>query len=152
MKSSRLILLVTSLMLAVTGHGARAAETTSDIEYVAVQNLASWNIAFNEGGLDQFDEVSALYAEDAVLMTPSGQAETTTAGIRNFWKTLYDIGFNAHTLDVSEVQGDDNSIIVTSRWQALRSPEDDTIFEGRMISVLERQSDGRWRTTYQRWN
>ncbi|MCS3903804.1 ketosteroid isomerase-like protein [Methylohalomonas lacus] len=152
MKSSRLILLVTSLMLAVTGHGARAAETASDIEYIAVQNLASWNIAFNEGGLDQFDEVSTLYTEDAVLMTPSGQAETTTAGIRNFWKTLYDIGFNAHTLDISEVQGDDNSIIVTSRWEALRSPENDMIFEGRMISVLERQSDGRWRTTYQRWN
>ncbi len=152
MKSSRLIILVTTLVLAVAGHGARAVETTSDIEHVAVQNLASWNIAFNEGGLDQFDEVSALYTEDAVLMTPSGQAETTTAGIRKFWKTLYDIGFNAHTLDVSEVQGDDNSIIVTSRWEALRSPENDMIFEGNMISVLERQPDGRWRTTYQRWN
>lgn len=152
MKSSRLIILLTGLILAVTGHGARAVETSSDIEQVAVQNLASWNIAFNEGGLDQFDEVSALYTEDAVLMTPSGQAETTTAGILKFWKTLYDIGFNAHTIDISEVQGDDNSIIVTSRWEALRAPENDLIFEGSMISVLEKQSDGRWRTTYQRWN
>lgn len=153
MKSSRLVVLITSLTLAVTGHGAvRATESASEIKNVAIQNLASWNIAFNEGGLDDIDEVSELYTDDAVLMTPSGWAEINNEGIRGFWKTLYDIGFNAHAIEVSEVLGDDKQIIVTSRWEALRSPENDMIFEGRMVSVLEKQSDGRWRTAYQRWN
>ncbi len=153
MKSSRLIVLITSLTLAVTGLGAlRAAEPASDIKSVAIQNLTSWNIAFNEGGLDDIAEVSELYTRDAVLTTPSGWAETDAEGIRDFWKTLYGIGFNTHTIDVREVTGDDELIIVTSRWEALRSPENDMLFEGRMISILEKQSDGRWRTAYQRWN
>ena len=153
MKSSRLIVLITSLAMGIVGLGARAEPTASDIaaadmQHVAVQNLASWNIAFNGGGLDDYAD---LYTEDAVLMTPYGEMISGGA-IQDFWKTVYGVGFNTHALDVTAVEGRDDQIVVTSRWEALRAPENDLMFEGRMISVLEKQSDGRWKTSYQRWN
>lgn len=153
MKSTRTIVLLTSLAVATIGIGARAEPTATDIRqdeirHVAVQNLASWNIAFNAGGLDKYGD---LYTEDAVLMTPAGVMETGS-GIQNFWKTVYGVGINTHALDVTAVEGDAGQIVVTSRWEALRAPENDVIFEGRMTNVLEKQSDGSWKTSYQRWN
>jgi len=153
MKSSRLIVLLTSLAVASVGMGARAEPTASDIadaetRNIAIQTLASWNIAFNGGGLDDYAD---LYTEDAVVMTPAGEI-ATGAEIQDFWKMIYGVGINTHALDVTTIDGNDGQIVVTSRWEALRSPENDVIFEGRMISVLEQQSDGRWRTAYQRWN
>ncbi len=153
MKSSRLFITVISLAVVLAGAGARA-ETTSrdigdrDVQHVAIQNLTSWNIAFNAGGLDDYNE---LYAEDAVVMTPYGEA-VSGEGIRDFWRTVYGVGINTHALDVTAVDGSGDQIIITSHWEALRSPENDVIFEGRMTNVLEKQSDGRWKTTYQSWN
>ncbi len=153
MKSSRLTIAITCLAVALAGLGARA-ETTSteigdqeDIRNVAIQNLASWNIAFNAGGLDK---VNDLYTEDAIVMTPYGEA-VSGEGIRDFWHTVYGVGINTHALDVTAIEGSGDQLVVTSHWEAIRSPENDVVFEGRMTSVLEKQSDGRWRTTYQRW-
>jgi len=148
MKSSRLIVLIIGLALVATGLGARAEQDSSEIRHIAIQNLMSWNIAFNGGGLDDYAD---LYTEDAVLMTPSGEI-ATGAEIQDFWRTIYEIGIHSQALDVTAVEGDTGQIIVTSRWEALRAPEDDVVFEGRLVSVLEKQSDGRWRTAYQRWN
>lgn len=152
MKTSRLIVLTGSLLVATAGHGARADQSPGAVQNTAVQNLASWNIAFNEGGLDLIDEITTLYTDDAVLVTPSGRAETSSEGIRDFWQVLYEIGFNTHALDVTAVQGNGNQIIVTSNWEALRSPQNDTVFEGRMTTVLEQQADGRYKTSYQSWH
>lgn len=153
MKSSRLIVLITSLALGMAGLGARAEPTASDIaaedmRHIGIQNLVSWNIAFNHGGLDDYAD---LYTEDAVLVTSAGEIARGQE-IQDFWKTVYGVGINTHALDVTAVEGRDDQIIVTSHWEALRSPENDVIFEGRMINVLEKQSDGRWRTAYQSWN
>lgn len=153
MKTIRTIVLLTGLAVATAGVGARAESTADDIRqdevrHVAVQNLASWNIAFNEGGLDDYAD---LYTEDAVLMTPYGEIESGQ-GIQDFWKTVYGVGMNTHALEVQAVDGADDQIVVTSRWEALRAPENNVIFEGRMLNVLEKQSDGSWKTVYQRWN
>lgn len=152
MKSSRLTITITSLAVVLAGLGARAETTSREIaeqaaKEVAIQNLASWNIAFNAGGLDQIND---LYAEDAIVVTPYGEP-VSREGIRDFWHTVYGVGINTHALDVTAVEGSDDQVVVTSQWEALRSPENNVVFEGRMTSVLEKQSDGRWRTTYQRW-
>lgn len=148
MKSTRMIVLLTGLFVAIGGQGARAAESAEEIKHIAIQTLASWNIAFNHGGLDDYGD---LYAEDAVLLTPAGEFKSDK-GIQEFWKTVYQVGINSQALDVTAVQGDGDQIVVTSRWEALRSPENDVVFEGRMVNVLEKQSDGQWKTIYQRWN
>lgn len=152
MKSSRLTITITCLTVVLAGLGARAETTSREIaeqaaKEVAIQNLASWNIAFNAGGLDQIND---LYAEDAIVVTPYGEP-VSREGIRDFWHTVYGVGINTHALDVTAVEGSDDQVVVTSQWEALRSPENNVVFEGRMTSVLEKQSDGRWRTTYQRW-
>lgn len=152
MKSSRLTIAITSLAVVLAGLGARAETTSTEIgnqdaKEVAIQNLASWNVAFNAGGLDQ---VNDLYTEDAIVMTPYGEP-VSGEGIRDFWHTVYGVGINTHALDVTAVEASDDQVVVTSHWEAVRAPENDVMFEGRTTSVLEKQSDGRWRTTYQRW-
>lgn len=145
-----IVALLTSLSLGLTGIGARAEESSeANIRTAAINSLQTWNEAFNNGNLD---EVNDLYTSDAVLLMPNGESATTAEGIREFWNTLYGIGFNAHGIEVVSVEGNGDTVIIAGDWSALRAPENDMLFEGKLVSVLERQANGVWKTTFQRWN
>jgi ketosteroid isomerase-like protein len=148
MKFTRLIVLLAGLAAAFSGHGARA-EVTEEVQRMTLDRLQSWNIAFNNAAMDNIDD---LYTSDAVLMTPSGEAATGT-DIADFWQTVsQDVGFHAHGIDVVGIEGSDDLVIIAGHWAALRAPENETEFTGNMVNVLERQTDGSWKLSFQSWN
>jgi ketosteroid isomerase-like protein len=147
MKFTRLIVLLAGLAAAFSGHGARA-EVTEEVQKLTLERLQTWNIAFNNAALDNIDD---LYTRDAVLMTPSGETATGT-DIAEFWRTVSDIGFYAHGIDVVGIEGSDDLVIIAGNWSALRAPENETVFTGNMVNVLERQTDGSWKVSFQSWN
>lgn len=148
MKISRLIVLFASLAAAFAGHGARA-EVTEEVRKMTLEKLQIWNIAFNNAALDNIDD---LYTRDAVVMTPSG-VPASGPDIAEFWKTVsQEVGFHAHGIDVLSIEGSDDLVIIAGQWAALRAPENETVFTGNMVNVLERQTDGNWKVSFQSWN
>lgn len=150
MKSTRLIVLITSLTLVVAGLGARAEESArqarDDINTIAIDSLKRWNTAFNEGDLEQ---VANQYSPDAVVMTSAGPA-TDREAISRYWQAVRDTGFNAHGINITGIETNGDQIVVTSNWEAVRSP-DEIVFEGDLVSILDRQPDGSWKLSYQSW-
>lgn len=147
MKFTRLIVLLAGLTAAFSGHGARA-EVTEEVQRLTLDRLQTWNIAFNNAAMDNIDD---LYTRDAVLMTPSGETATGPA-IEEFWQMVSDTGFYAHGIDVLGIEGNADMVIIAGQWAALRAPENETVFTGNMVNVLERQLDGSWKVSFQSWN
>lgn len=148
MKFLRLVVLSAGFAAAFAGHGARA-EVTEEVRKMTLEQLQVWNVAFNNAALDNIDD---LYTRDAVLITPSGEPASGPA-ITEFWKTVSEeVGFYAHGIDVLSVEGRDDLVVIAGKWAALRAPENETVFTGNMVNVLERQLDGNWKVSFQSWN
>jgi uncharacterized protein (TIGR02246 family) len=112
-----------------------AIEATVD-KYVA---------ASNEGDADA---LTALYAEDAVLLPPDHEPIHGREAIGEFWKQGTDTGLELSTL---RLDGDGDVAYLVGRYR-LPPTEQEEADSGQYVLCLKRQTDGTWKLTADIWN
>src|SRR5207302_24606 len=99
---------------------------------------AHWRIAF-----------PAMYTKDALLF-PDDQPPVTGGpeAIKQFWVKTIKAGFKDHTFKIITTRRDGKIAYVVSSWTVAGVDEKGAkaTYSGNTIRILERQSDGTWRT------
>jgi uncharacterized protein (TIGR02246 family) len=101
--------------------------------------------ASNEGDAEA---LTALYAEDAVLLPPDHEPIHGREAIGEFWSEGTDTGLEVSTLRM-EVDGDVAYLVGRYHLPATDQEDADS---GQYVMCLKRQSDGTWRLTADIWN
>jgi ketosteroid isomerase-like protein len=111
--------------------------------------VAPWNAALESGKLD---ELLKLYAKDALVLLPNGQAVKEPKAILEFWRHLLATHSGRYALDVDKViYAKDDTVVSTLRWSN-RTGDLKYSYDGVIYSVFKRQPDGSWKAQVQRWN
>jgi uncharacterized protein (TIGR02246 family) len=131
------------LLLAACERPKAAPGFTSrgDIEATVDRYVA----ASNEGDAEA---LTALYADDAVLLPPDHEPIHGREAIGEFWSQGTDTGLEVSTLRL-EVDGDVAYLVGRYRLPATQQEEADS---GQYVLCLKRQPDGAWKLTADIWN
>jgi len=116
--------------------GARRAIEAAVTRYVAASNQGD------------SEALTALYAEDAVLLPPDQEPIQGREAIGAFWRQGTDQGLEVTTLRV-EVEGDLGYLV--GRYHLPGTPEEPAD-SGKYVMCLRRQPDGAWKLTADIWN
>lgn len=129
--------------------GAGAAET--DIRSTAATANTAWNQALNSGNAAA---LAALYAENATVSPGDGSTISGRAAIQKLFQGFVDNGVHNHTIDILDVGGDERVIHQVARWNAngAESNGSKPSFGGILVSVLEKNAEGRWLVRTHVWN
>jgi uncharacterized protein (TIGR02246 family) len=135
--------LATAALLAACGcrHQASDPGSRRAIES-AVSNYVS---ASNHG---DSEALTALYADDAVLLPPDHEPIEGREAIGEFWSQGTDSGLEVTTLRL-EVDGDLGYLV--GQYQ-LPATDGEPADSGKYVMCLKRQSDGSWKLTADIWN
>ena len=129
------------LALAVTlGLPVAAFAASTDEQVVAA--YAAWDQAFNTGDASK---VAAFYTDDAVFLPPTHDVVEGPAGVEKFFAGLFGNGVTGHKLELIEVTGDDDEMVVAAaKWSAHGKDASGApaTFGGVATHVFERESDG----------
>jgi uncharacterized protein (TIGR02246 family) len=101
--------------------------------------------ASNEGDVAG---LTALYADDAVLLPPDREPIEGREAIAEFWREGTDSGLEVTTLRL-DVDGDVGYLIGRYR---LPPTDDEPADSGKTVMCLRRQRDGSWKLTADIWN
>lgn len=101
--------------------------------------------ASNEGDAEA---LTALYADDAVLLPPDHEPIHGRQAIGEFWQQGTDTGLEVSTLRL-EVNG--NIAYLVGRYH-LPATEQEEADSGQYVLCLKRQADGNWKLTADIWN
>jgi uncharacterized protein (TIGR02246 family) len=113
-----------------------ASADSADDEVTAAYK--AWDAAFGTGDAKQ---VAAFYTEDAVFLPPTHDVMTGPAGVEKFFAGLFDAGVTGHKLELIEVMGDDDEVVVAAaKWSA--KGKDGSGVGGVATHVFEKQADG----------
>jgi uncharacterized protein (TIGR02246 family) len=139
-----------SVSLAQSAFGAVAGPRE-----IAEATAAQWNEAFRKG---RVEDILSLYAENAMLLQPSGQVSRTPKEIREFWQRLIARKNGEYRINVIDARIEkDGSLVTTlqlSRRQNLYNSGQAVKYndDGELRNVFRRQADGAWKAQVQRWN
>ena len=129
------------LALAVAlGLPVAAFAASTDEQVVAA--YAAWDQAFNTGDASK---VAAFYTDDAVFLPPTHDVVEGPAGVEKFFAGLFGNGVTGHKLELIEVTGDDDEMVVAAaKWSAQGKDASGApaTFGGVATHVFERESDG----------
>ena len=132
-----LVLVVACTRVPVQGDGgARQGIETAVAQYVT---------ATNEG---DSEALTALYAEDAVLLPPDHEPIQGREAIGAFWRQGTDEGLEVRTLRI-EVDGKVGYLVGNYH---LPATEEEPADSGKYVMCLRRQPDGSWKLTADIWN
>lgn len=141
----KLVLMIALLSGSMMAVGA----TRDDPKKMAADAVAQWNAVLNSGSVDA---LMRLYADNAMVLLPNGQAATNSKSIREFWKHLLANTYGKHQLDLDDVIFvKDDTIVSTVRWSNLEDGLKYS-YEGVIYNLFKRQPDGSWKAQVQRWN
>jgi uncharacterized protein (TIGR02246 family) len=101
--------------------------------------------ASNEGDAEA---LTALYADDAVLLPPDHEPIHGREAIGEFWREGTDTGLEVSTLRL-EVDG--NVAYLVGRYHLPPTDQEDAD-SGQYVLCLKRQRDGAWKLTADIWN
>jgi uncharacterized protein (TIGR02246 family) len=134
-----------ALLAALAGPAAGEADTTA-----AAQSInARWEAAFRAGDAAA---LAALYAPDAVIVSPGLEIVNRAEEIRTFWAAKIGAGTRDFRVQSINLRADGERVYQTAAWSAALLVEGRlNRFDGEMTSVLERQPDGSWRIRLQNW-
>jgi uncharacterized protein (TIGR02246 family) len=120
---------------------AMAGDLRSEME---AEN-ARWLKAFNTPNPDAFP---AMYAKDALLFPDHEPPVTGPEAIKQFWVKTIKAGFRDHTFKIITTHRDAKIAYVVSSWTVTSVDHKGAkaTYSGNTIRILERQSDGTWRT------
>ncbi len=127
--------------------------STAETEFIQIdleESNSLWELAMNSGNPGTFAE---LYAEDAVIMTPSLEIFSSRLDIEKFWlKTIAPIANNFQVQTIS-IRIDGELAYQTAVWLASVTSNGVTNdIDGEMTTMLQRQHDGSWKIRLQSWN
>jgi uncharacterized protein (TIGR02246 family) len=136
----RAIYLAIASVLVTLGLPLGAFEASADDQVVAA--YAAWDQAFNTGDATK---VAAFYTDDAVFLPPTHDVVEGPAGVEKFFAGLLGSGVSGHKLELIEVTGADNDMVVAAaKWSAQGKDASGApvTFGGVATHVFERGSDG----------
>ncbi len=138
---------VMMIMLSIT---FTSAAETEFIQIDLEESNSLWELAMNSGNPGTFAE---LYAEDAVIMTPSLEIFSSRLDIEKFWlKTIAPIANNFQVQTIS-IRIDGELAYQTAVWLASVTSNGVTNnIDGEMTTMFQRQHDGSWKIRLQSWN
>ncbi len=106
----------------------------------------SWETALNAGDVDG---LTALYAEDCVLMSPNTEMMSGHAAARAEFGDLVDAGLTADMNTIKTVAGGDVGFHVGT--YAMIAPDGTVIDQGKFIEGWQKVG-GQWKIAYDIWN
>lgn len=108
--------------------------------------------AFNEGDAAG---IAKHFADKCFLMAPGGQTKTDPAQVKAYYQAIFDkysTGLESGYEDV-KVEGD---LAYGRGFAKVRLKDkvtgEETVSTAKYLNILERQSDGTWKTTHDIWN
>jgi uncharacterized protein (TIGR02246 family) len=149
--SGWVVLTVFSLLL-IGGCQSSSSPPTSEAVRKIEQVSAARADAFNNGNAEA---IATHFTEDAILMPPGQPADTGRAAVEAYYQSIFDVyetELSSRYVDV-EVSGD----LAYGRGiaTATLTPKDggeSVTSTSKYLNILERQSDGTWKTTHDIWN
>ncbi|MBI2071557.1 MAG: nuclear transport factor 2 family protein [Gemmatimonadetes bacterium] len=121
----------------------RAPATLSEADRQAIQAASDQFLQHFQA--KDWDALSQLYAEDAVLMPPNHPAVVGRAAIREFTATFPPVVEFSLTNDVIDGIGD--LAYVRGRYRMTLAIEGTPTDSGKYIEIRRRQPDGSWKFT-----
>ncbi len=97
----------------------------------------------------------ALHMEDCVVLPPNAEVIMSKEGYRSYAQPIIDQFDIEETISVeeTEVVGDWAFARTSYVWRLTPKAGGETVEEvGKMITILERQSDGLWKISHNMWN
>lgn len=149
MKKLLSTLVLCSCIIGGTVGVALAHDETAD-KMVQSSNQV-WNETFNSG---DSDALANLYADNASLSPGNGQILIGHKQIAELFKSFIDNGVKNHSIETIETYRDDHQIVQLARWQAdgVNDKQETISFGGIMMTVLEKNAAGEWKTRSHIWN
>lgn len=131
--------------VALAGCGARPRPADPEARQAIEAAVSRYVAASNRGDAEA---LTALYAEDAVLLPPDHEPIRGRQAIGDFWRQGTDEGLEVTTLTV-EVDGGLGYLV--GRYH-LPATEEEPADSGKYVMCLKRQHDGSWKLTADIWN
>ncbi len=126
------------------------AAGAEDIRDVVEANHAAWQAALNQRNVDGLLQT---YSADAVLMPPTDDTLAGHGAIGAYLAQLAASGVEHNGIDIYDLQRAGDTVYAAGVWSATVPGSDGPqLIGGNMVSVLERQADGSWKTRLQTWN
>lgn len=120
-------------------------------EDATVQKVnAAWDQTFNTGDAKK---LAALYDENAVISPGNGKTIKGRADIEKLFDGYFKAGTGNHTTSVVNARRVGNVMYETANWTATVDKDGKkTQYQGVLLKVMTKGSDGQWRTTAHTWN
>ena len=146
-KVSFLLAIVAILPPLVLGKIARADDIRPAMEAANTQFLA----AFNTPNVSAF---LSLYTKDSVLYFEGAPPVAGPEAIKQFWESRIKLGARDHTFDIIETGADGKYAyqVTKTTVQLVRDTGEKTLIAGHTVRILEKQSDGTWKTKIHMYN
>jgi uncharacterized protein (TIGR02246 family) len=130
-------------LLVACGGPPRAADPDSR---QAIESAVTRYVSASNRG--DAEALTALYAEDAVLLPPDHEPIEGREAIGEFWSQGTDSGLEVTTLRL-EVEGNLGYLVGRYHLPATEGEPEDS---GKYVMCLKRQMDGSWKLTADMWN
>jgi len=132
-----LSLLCSVVILAAAAISVARADPAADVTAA----YAAWDKAFNSGDAKA---VSALYADDAIVLPPTHDVIKGPEGVDKFITGILGMGGKDHKLELIEASGDGNIVYGTAKWTAAGKDKGgaDQPWAGTATTIFEKQGDG----------
>jgi uncharacterized protein (TIGR02246 family) len=123
----------------------------SDIRGIVKDANDRWNAAFNSGDAAA---VAALYTADGTVLPHTHAVVKGSAAIADFWAGMISAGLKDHGIELLDAQDAGDLAYSSGKWWATGPAKDGKAqrFEGTIVTILRRQSDGSWKTCLHTWN
>ncbi|RWO77428.1 MAG: DUF4440 domain-containing protein [Mesorhizobium sp.] len=123
------------------------AQPTENIRDVLQKANDGWNSAFNSGNADA---VAAHYTPDAVVLPSTHAFIRATSAIKDFWKELISAGVGNHGIELVDAVAAGDIAYATGKWSA--EGGETQRYEGSIVTIFRRETDGSWRVCLHTWN
>ncbi|RWN57327.1 nuclear transport factor 2 family protein [Mesorhizobium sp.] len=123
------------------------AQPTENIRDVLQKANDGWNSAFNSGNADA---VAAHYTPDAVVLPSTHAFIRGTSAIKDFWKELISAGVGNHGIELVDAVAAGDIAYATGKWSA--EGGETQRYEGSIVTIFRRETDGSWRVCLHTWN
>ncbi|WP_419694798.1 YybH family protein [Mesorhizobium muleiense] len=123
------------------------AQPTESIRDVLQKANDGWNSAFNSGNADA---VAAHYTPDAVVLPSTHAFIRGTSAIKDFWKELISAGVGNHGIVLVDAVAAGDIAYATGKWSA--EGGETQRYEGSIVTIFRRETDGSWRVCLHTWN